>query len=260
MARRTIQGCRGILTGASSGIGRALAGELVRGGARLVLISRRADRLEQLAATLAGASGRVEIVAGDVTQDDVRRRALERAAESFGGLDLLVNNAGSGAMGLFVDASPERLRQIMEINFFAPAEMIRLALPMLEQGNKPMVVNVGSVLGHRGVPYCSEYCASKFALHGLGESLRAEFARLKIDLLTVSPARTATEFFEQAVNPHLTQWPAVKGISPEIVARKTVRAIRQGRHEVVITASGKLLVWASRLFPRVMDAALARKK
>jgi short-subunit dehydrogenase len=163
-------------------------------------------------------------------------------------------------MGLFADASPERLRQIMEINFFAPAEMIRVSLPLLAQGNKPIVVNVGSVLGHRGVPYCSEYCASKFALHGLGESLRAEFARLKIDLLTVSPARTATEFFEQAVNPHLTQWPAVKGISPEIVARKTVRAIRQGRHEVVITASGKLLVWASRLFPRVMDAALARRK
>ena len=92
----------------------------------------------------------------------------------YGGLDLLVNNAGIGAQGRFAEADPARLRQIMEVNFFAPAEMTRAALPLLKQGRRPMIVNIGSILGHRGIPGTSEYCASKFAVQGFSESLRAE--------------------------------------------------------------------------------------
>jgi short-subunit dehydrogenase len=123
-----------------------------------------------------------------------------------------------------------------------------------------MVVNIGSVLGHRGVPDCAEYCASKFALRGLSESLRCELAGQGIDVLLVSPARTATEFFESAINPHLTNWPKVRGISPQAVARRTVRAIRRGRREIVPSFTGKLLVWASRLAPSILDWVLARPK
>ena len=90
--------------------------------------------------------------------------------------------------------------------------------------------------------------------------MRAEFAPLGIDVLSVSPARTATEFFERAINSHQTHWPKLRGISPEVVARRTIRAIRRGRHEVVPSASGKLLVWANRLFPRILDRVLARSK
>ncbi len=260
MARRTIEGCRGILTGASSGIGRALATQLVRSGARLVVVSRRAERLDELAASLNDAQGQLITLAGDVTYAEVRLAAVQRAERTFGGLDLLVNNAGSGAMGRFDQAAPDRLRHIMEVNFFAPAEMIRVALPLLERGNRPMVVNVDSVLAHRGVPGCSEYCASKFALRGLSESIRAEVAALGIDVLSVSPARTETEFFENVINPHETRWPVIRGMPADAVARRVVKAIRRGRHEIVISASGKLLVWANRLMPRVLDFALARSK
>ena len=207
---------------------------------------------------LATATGRVEVLVGDVTVHDVRHAAIERAASAFGGLDLLINNAGGGAMGRFAEASAERLRQVMELNFFAPAELTRAALPLLKAGRKPMVVNVGSILGHRGIPGCAEYCASKFALQGLSESLRAEFAPLRIDLLVVSPARTQTEFFQQAIDAGETPWSKIRGVSAEVVARRTVTAIRRGRHEIVISSSGKLLVWASRLMPRVMDTILAR--
>ena len=123
MARRTIRGSRGILTGASSGIGRALAAELVREGARLVVVARRSEHLERLAAELTEAPGQLEIVTGDVTLPDTRTAVVERAQTDFGGLDLLINNAGIGAMGPFVEATPERLRRVMEINFFAAAEM-----------------------------------------------------------------------------------------------------------------------------------------
>jgi len=258
MARRSIEGCRGILTGASSGIGRALAVELVRQGARLVVVARRRERLDELAGLLADASGRVEVLAGDVTLSDVRQAAVDRAVSAFGGLDLLVNNAGGGAMGRFDLASTDRLRQVMELNFFVAAELIRTALPLLKAGRKPMVVNVGSILGHRGIPGCAEYCASKFALQGLSESLRAEFAPLGIELLVVSPARTQTEFFEQAIDAEKPPWSRIRGVSPEVVARRTVKAILRGRHEIVIGPSGKLVVWMNRLVPRVMDGILAR--
>ena len=259
MARRTIQGLRGILTGASSGIGQALAKELVRDGARLVLVARRQDRLAELAQELSDASGQIEIVAGDVTQGDVQQGAIDRARDAFGGLDLVVNNAGIGAMGHFAEAAPERLRQVMEVNFFAAAELTRRALPLLRDGNRPIVVNVSSVLGHRGVPGYAEYCASKFAMQGLSESLRAEFAPLGIDLLVVSPARTRTEFFDSALDAGPTKpWAGLSGMTAESVAGRIARAIRKGKHELVISAGGKALVWASRLLPGVLDRVLAR--
>jgi len=260
MARRTIHGLRGILTGASSGIGRALAVELVREGAKLVVVARRPERLAELAAETAGLPGAIETVAGDVTDAAVRRVAIERASAAFGGLDLAINNAGIGAMGSFAEASPERLRQVMEVNFFAAAELIRESLPMLRKGQRPMVVNVSSVLGYRGIPNYAEYCASKFALQGLSESLRAEFARLGIDLLVVSPARTETEFFERALDaPPTRPWSNLPTMTSEVVARRIVAAIRKGRRELVISAGGKALVWASRLLPGVMDRVLARR-
>src|SRR5262245_50103197 len=128
MARRPIAGARALLTGASSGIGRALAVALVREGANVLAVARRAERLHALAAELAHAPGRIETLAGDVTQPETRTAALTQVRAAFGGLDLLVNNAGMGAMGPFVAAPPERLRQIMELNFFAVAELTREAI------------------------------------------------------------------------------------------------------------------------------------
>ncbi len=258
MARRKIDGLRGILTGASSGIGRALAVELVGNGAKLVVVARRPEPLEELAQQLRGARGAVEIVVGDVTLSEVQHAALDRATGAFGGLDLLVNNAGIGAMGRFADASADRLRQVMEVNFFAAAELTRLAVPLLKQGNRPMIVNVSSVLGHRGVPGFAEYCASKFALQGFSESLRAELTSLGIDVLVVSPARTRTDFFESAIDAEGTPWPLLKGMAAEAVAHKIVAAVRKGKHQLVTSAGGKLLVWSSRLLPGVMDRLLGR--
>src|SRR5262245_6120645 len=182
MATRTIDELRAIVTGASSGIGRALVFELIRQGASVVAMARRAERLQELETQFAD-KARYRWLAGDVTTREDRAAALALAQREFGGLDALVNNAGSGGLGRFDEADEARLRRIFEVNFFAPAEFIREALPLLRQGKQPIVVNVGSVLGHRAVPEKSEYCASKFALHGLSDALRMELGRVGIELL-----------------------------------------------------------------------------
>jgi short-subunit dehydrogenase len=258
MSRRKIQGLRAILTGASSGIGRELARQLGRQGAKLVLVARRKERLQELAAELE-ATGGAELVPGDITDPSVRQTAVYRAESRFGGLDALVNNAGVGALGRFENAHPERVRHLMEVNFFAVVEMTRLALPLLRQGNRPILVNVASVLGHRATPLGSEYCASKFAIRGFSESLRAEWTRHGIDVLVVSPGTTETEFFEQVIEQtEVPTWPAVGAATAASVARQIIRAMRRGRHEIIPHRWARLLVWLNRLSPRLVDAIMAR--
>jgi short-subunit dehydrogenase len=244
---------RTILTGASSGIGLALAKLLAQRGAKLVLSARRAERLTTLVEQLHAAGGEATAVVGDITDPAVRQHLLEAARSHYGGLDCLINNAGIGGIGNFEDSDEARLRRIMEVNFFAPVELTRLILPELKRGTKPILVNVASVLGHRAVPKKSEYCASKFALHGFSDSLRSELAPAGIDVLIVSPSTTDTEFFDAAIgDKRLLPWLA-KGQPPAKVARSAIRAIERGKHEVILTIGGKGMVWFDRLLPTLTD-------
>jgi short-subunit dehydrogenase len=261
MARRELKDRRALVTGASSGIGRALALELARQGVDMVLLARRADRLQEVAADVEKLGRRAIPVVGDVTDPATRRAALDAAQNQFGGLDILVNNAGITAYGRFADASSERLRQIMEVNFFAVAALIREAFPMLCDGKQPVIVNVGSILGIRGTPHNSEYCASKFALHGLSESLRAEFAADGIDVLVVAPATTESELAERAIEKRETPpWYGRKYVTSESVARATIRALQRGKSEIIPSWAGWFLDVANRICPRLIDRILAQSK
>jgi short-subunit dehydrogenase len=259
MSRRELRGARALLTGASSGIGAALARELARREVRLALLARRAQRLEALASELALPAGALVCVAGDVTSAEDRRRALDACRDRLGGLDLVINNAGIGAIGRFDQASPQRLRAVLEVNFFAPAELIREALPLLKAGHQALVVNVGSILGYLGIYNYTEYCASKFALRGFSEALRRELARDRIDLLHVAPGRTRTEFFDHVLERNgPLPLPGTTGQTPEQVARLMVRAMIHGRRELVTGAGGRLLVALHRFAPRLADWAVTR--
>lgn len=259
MTRRTIAGTRTIVTGASSGIGRALALELARQAARLLVTARREARLRQLVEEIRDLGGEAHYVAGDVTDPEHRRRTVAAAQSQFGGLDLLVNNAGVGAIGPFAQADEVRLRRVMEVNFFGPVELIRRALPLLQTGRNPMIVNVGSVLGHRGVPDKSEYCASKFALHGFSDALRCELVASGIEVLLISPSTTQTEFFDSVLEQQGEEPACGPGaMSPERVARQTVWAIRRGRQELILSLGGRCLVWFDRICPPLANRLVAR--
>lgn len=259
MARRTIEGARVIVTGASSGIGKALAIELANHGATLLITARREPLLNDLAANLRDRGAQVEVVAGDLTDADVRAKVVQQTLDTFGGIDILINNAGVGALGRFMNADEQRLRQVMEVNFFAPAELTRMAMPALRNGTNPMVVNIGSILGHRALPRMSEYCASKFALTGLSESLRAECVQMGIDVLLVSPGTTQSEFQEQMVERQgETPWSMSAGVTAEVVAKRVVRAMQAGRRHIVPDVRGWLLVFANRMIPSLVDRWIAR--
>jgi short-subunit dehydrogenase len=259
MPRRNIQDACVVVTGASSGIGRELAHQFCAHGARVIAVARRQPLLEQLADECNRENGELHYLAGDVTDTSFRRHVIATVRERFGRLDMLVNNAGVGALGAFADADEARLRQVMEVNFFAAAEWTRDALPLLGQGRKPLVVNIGSILGHRGVPSSSEYCASKFALCGFSESLRAELEPQGIGVLHVSPGPTETDFFDHVVDRKGEMaWRKRPKTPAPVVARRIVRAVIRGRREIIPSATGWLFCFANRLVPSIVDWAIRR--
>jgi short-subunit dehydrogenase len=259
MTKRSITNRRALITGASSGIGRALAIELAKQGADLVIVARREELLAEVAAQMSELGRRAICVTGDITKPELRRSALKAARDQLGGLDILVNNAGVAAHGRFAEADPGRVRPIMEVNFFAPLELIRDAIPLLRDGVQPMVVNIGSILGRRGSPHKSEYSASKFALHGFSEAVRPELARLGIDVLVVAAGPTETEHFDVLLEGTAKlPWGDPPRQPPDEVARTIVRAIEHGKYEIVTGWRGKMLLLANRLAPRLLDRIMKR--
>ncbi|MGB0760894.1 MAG: SDR family NAD(P)-dependent oxidoreductase [Rubripirellula sp.] len=248
-----------VVTGASSGIGKCLTQQLADHGCHVIAVARRAERIKQW--TASRGFGGVTPLAGDITNSEVRsniRSVIE--TDHKGKLDLLVNNAGIGGIGRFAEASPDRLRQIMEVNFFAPAELTRLLLPSLRRGSAPVICNICSVLGHRAVPDKSEYCASKFAMHGWSDSLRAELAADGIQITLVSPSTTKSEFFDSLIDTDPNQQSRSLGHwSPQKVANRTFDAICRRRSEVILSLGGKTLVYLDRLAPPLMNKLLAQR-
>lgn len=259
MTRRRIEGLRVLLTGASSGIGWHLALELARRGARLLVTARRQERLDALVRLVETGGGEARALAGDIADPGIRAALIAAATREMGGMDVLVNCAGIGAFGRFDNAGPDRLRHVFEVNFFAAVELIRIALPVLKMGRDPIVVNVSSVLGHRAVPFKSEYCASKFALHGFSDSLRAELKPDGVDVLLVSPSTTDSDFFDSAAGADgLRDWKGPAAMPPERVANIAARAIRMGKHEVIVSLGGIGLVWLDRLSPPLANYLIAK--
>jgi short-subunit dehydrogenase len=259
--RRDIKGKRILLTGASSGIGRALAQQLALEGARLALASRNEDRLKELADSLhgAGAAGAI-VLPADLSRDEDRRRLIDEANQHLGGIDVLINNAGIGSWAHFADASEDVLRQIMEVNFFAPADLIRLAIPVLMHGQQPAVVNVSSMCGRKGMPAWSEYSASKHALCGLTEALRGELARFDIDVLLIIPGLTKSELSSHLLKSE-GRYPIdySKAMEPRDVAQTIVWALKKNKTETVVGRDARWLLRFNRWFPRLTDWLIARR-
>jgi hypothetical protein len=252
--------CVAIVTGASEGIGAALARLLVEAGARVVLAARSEGKLRALAEHLG--EERALAVPTDVTEPAQVENLVARAVERFGGLDILANNAGVGLYGPIAETNWEHLRHMWEVNFFGVVRCTVAALPHLRTRHG-VVVNVSSVAGKIPVPYLTSYCATKFALNALSDGLRMELAHAGVRVVTICPGTVRTQFrasaFRDAKNlPAAFQRREGTGISADAVARATLRALQRDQREVVLPFKLRLAAEARRLFPRLMDSVVRR--
>ena len=260
MPRRNLAGLRVLITGASQGIGRALCVVAAKKGCKVLAAARSRPLLDELAAEVRAAGGTIETVVADVTVPADREAMTAAARSAFGGLDVLVNNAGIGATGHFMDSDPQVLRTIFETNFFGLIETTRVCLPLLKEGVTPAIVNISSVVGRRALPARSLYSSSKFAVAGFSEAIRAELAKDGIQVVVVSPGLTQTNFSKNMLEQKARmQMDHMRGMTSEEVAGATLTAIAAGKTEVTLTLKGKLLVLVNRFAPWVVDF-FARKK
>lgn len=255
--KRDLAGRRILITGASSGIGRALAEQLAAKGARLALAARSEDKLQELAAAL---KTETIVVPTDITKDADLVKLIDTVKTRWGGLDVLINNAGIASWAHFSDSNEEVLRQIMEVNFFAPAHLIKLAQPLLVDGKQPAIVNVSSMCGRKAMPGWSEYSASKYALCGLTESLRGEFARYDIDVLLIIPGLTKSSFQQNFLQRKgRADIKFEKGMEPTYVASRIIKSLETNKTETVMGSEARWMLLMNKLFPKLTDWLLARK-
>lgn len=257
--RRSLAGMRAFVTGGSSGVGRAIAAELARRGVRVFATARRRERLAELAATpLPHGSPPILIGDGDITSAFDRTSLLNTAVERLGGIEIVVAAAGSGAVGPFVESTPDTLRRIMEIDFFAPAELARESLPLLRRRGGAFVF-VGSILGCHPLPLHAEYCAAKAAIRALAGSLRVELAAEDVDVVLASIGPTESEFWDNLLAGERPSWSRGRAMSAASTAVAVADAIACRRPEVCPGWSALGFTLAARYAPWLIDLAVSRR-
>ncbi|MBI4559973.1 MAG: SDR family oxidoreductase [Candidatus Hydrogenedentes bacterium] len=242
------------ITGASSGIGRALALEFAKAGARVALAARRESVLHEVQAHIEATGGKAISVPCDVTDRRSLDAAVARAVETFGGIDVAVANAGFGVTGRFAKLNTEDFRRQFETNVFGVIDTVYAVLPHLEASRGRLGI-VSSLLGHIGLPASSAYCASKFALCGLAETLLYELAATGVSVTSICPGIVESNIRrvdnQGVLHPDaIEQAPRFLTYPTDKAARQIVRALYRRKPEVLITGHAKLLLWAHRHFAR----------
>ncbi|MFA5056679.1 MAG: SDR family NAD(P)-dependent oxidoreductase [Opitutaceae bacterium] len=279
---RSLAGQSVILTGASSGIGEATARRLARGGAQLVIVARRAERLAALARSLDPAGRRVVAVAADVTDEAGRRRVVDEALRRFGRIDALVNNAGYGTRGPVERVPVELIRRNFETNLFSLIALTQLVAPHLRTQGSGRIVNIGSVAGRIARPLSSVYDSTKHALEAITDGLRGELAPFGVEVVLIRPGFILTEFVEAAAKvsepvledagpyaPYCEEfradyrrWHWLAG-RPDDIARLVEKALtaRRPAPRYAAPAHAKLLLFLKWILPpRVIDRLVRPRK
>jgi short-subunit dehydrogenase len=235
-----------VITGASSGIGRALALAFARRGARVVLVARRREKLESVQREVEPYADAVLVIPADVTDPAQREMVINTTKETFGRVDILVNSAGVSGGGLFQEFTPDKIWQILEVNLIATMQLTRLALPIMLAQREGYIVNIGSSLARTAAPGFVPYVASKHGLAGFSDGLRRELAGTGVHILLALPVWTRTEMVPGEVQERLQMWRHPVQDADE-VAEKILEALVQGKRELAL---GGRLVWLGLLMER----------
>lgn len=255
---RRISGTAVVITGATSGIGREAALQFADAGARVVVAGRREERLNELVSEIEAKGGEALAVRADVADQSQVDHLIETAFEKFGRVDTLVNNAGVALAAKFETQTLEDFRRLMDVNFWGAVYACRAVVPRMKtQSGGGVIINISSILGKRGMPFETAYCASKFALAGFSESLRVELMTESIDVVSVFPGAVETEIFESAANHTGLEMPTFLPKFPaKEMARLIVRAARYPQPEIVMALDALAINAANKLVPSIVDMAL----
>ncbi len=249
------------ITGASSGLGAALAQQCLDAGARVLLSARRVDRLAELARSRSN----VEVLPLDLAELGSLAEKADQALQRMGAIDVMIHNAGIGQRGLVSEGSFEVERRLMDVNFLGPVALTKAILPSMIARRRGDFVVISSVLGLMSVKRRAGYCASKHALHGYFNALRAEVHEHGLRVLMVCPGHIDSEFSQQALNEAgrangVNEAGTRAGLSPDECARVTLRALRRGSAEIYPAKWESLGVYLNRYAPALMRRAAAGMK
>jgi len=253
-----LRNARVLLTGATGGIGQHLAQHLALRGARVALIGRRADALAQLCGTLREKGCDALPVAADVSSLQGVAGAVNQVHRRWGGVDVLINNAGLANFGEFASADPVALETLLRTNVVGPMLLTRAVLPGMLQQQHGHIVNVGSIFGSIGFAYFAPYSASKFAMRGFSEALRRELHGSGVQVTYVAPRATKTPLNSDAVY-RMAAAVKMNLDDPETVAARIVEAIEKDRKDCYLGFPESLFVRINALLPRLVDAALRKQ-
>ena len=246
-----------VITGASSGIGKALAMEFAGMGAKIVMAARNEERLNEAMSEVRGLGAEVIGLPTDVANEENCKNLIEKAVSTFGRIDIMINNAGISMRAIFEDTELDVIRQLMDVNFWGTVYCTKYALPHLLK-SKGSLVGISSIAGYKGLPGRTGYSSSKFAMHGFLETLRIENMKKGLHVLIACPGFTASNIRNTALN----EKGEVQGESPrdegkmmsaEEVARHIARAITKRKDRLTLTFQGKLTVFLNKFFPKFMD-------
>lgn len=247
-----------IITGASSGIGKACAEEFAKRGANLVLAARQYVTLCEITADLEKRYGiQAVAVQADVSKEEDCRQLIKQALITFGKIDVLINNAGLSMRALFNELDLSVLKNLMDVNFWGTVYCTKYALPEILK-TKGSIVGVSSIAGYRGLPGRTGYSSSKFAMNGFMESLRTELLKTGVHVMVACPGFTASNIrvaalAKDGVSHGETSMEEGKMMSAEEVASNIVDGIAARKRTLVMTGQGKLTVWINKLFPALAD-------
>ncbi len=249
-----------IVTGGSEGIGRALIGLLIEAGAKVATCGRQYDKLYAL--QLEFSQFMLHTMVCDVSNEEECKRFIHSTVETFGTIDILINNAGISMRALFDETDTEVIRRLMDVNFMGAVYCTKAALPFIIE-QKGTIVGISSTAGYRGLPGRSGYSASKFALQGWLESVRTELMYSGVHVMWVSPGFTTSNIRHAALNSKgesqgETVLDESKLMSAESCARYILNAIEKRKRVLVLTFTGKFTVFLNKFFPSLTDRLVHR--
>ena len=238
-----------VITGASSGIGKAVAIDCAKAGANVVLVARSKEKLDQVSSEIQKYNVKSLCVPIDVSRKKEVAEAMSKILGTFEKIDVLINNAGIGVYGNFVEKDIRDMEQVVATNLFGTIYMTKAILPLMLKQGYGHIVNVGSVVSKMGISYLSDYCASKFAVAGLSESLYQELKPLGIDVSVVYPGYVKTNFHNHPSFKGMDSSSPVKGIEPEDVSKIILKALKQKKFEYFVPRFYGPLMKSKGVFP-----------